>query len=233
LWISGVGGSGKSALAYRIVSAAMVENRSAPLPVLVDEDWTGTLVDHVARQLTLGTRQPTAQMIEALAARSLLCLLVDQLSEHGIANATAQVADVAGKGGAFRSAIVTSRQDRPADAAWQGFDTIIAHPLTEDDVVPYVDAYVAEAERAEVRRRIDPLVTGRREISPLFLRFAIEQAARGDVTSTTMLDLVFQYVEALRSGRVDLSADDMRRAASIAATEVVRESLTPRELEQE
>jgi len=35
----------------------------------------------------------------------------------------------------------------------------------------------------------------------------------------------------LRAGKVDLSADDMLRAASIAAKEAVRESLVPREIE--
>jgi hypothetical protein len=231
LWISGVGGSGKSALAYRIVRAAMIDRRSAPLPVLVDEDWTGTLVDHAARQLTLGGRQPTTQMVEALATRGSLCLLIDQLSERGIANANAQLADVVGKG-AFRSVIVTSRQERPAGAVWQGFEAIIARPLTEDDVEPYVETYVSEADCIQVRRRINSLVAGRHDISPLFLRFAIEQAIKGEVNSTNTLDLVFQYLEALRSGRVDLSADDMLRAAAIAATEAVRESLVPREFEQ-
>jgi hypothetical protein len=65
------------------------------------------------------------------------------------------------------------------------------------------------------------------------VRFAIEQAMTGQVTSTSTLDLVLRYVEALRAGKLDLNTDDMLRAASIAATEAVRESLTPREIEQE
>ncbi len=231
VWISGVGGSGKSAVAYHMARVAMVGKRSAPLPVLVDEDWTGALVDHVGRQLTLGGRRPTAKMVEVLGARGSLCLLVDQLSERGMADAAEQLVDVIGKG-AFRSVIVTSRQACPAGAVWQGFQTVVARPLTEDDVDPYVATYAPEAERAQVRERITPLVAGRRDISPLFLRFAIAQAVNGEVTSTNTLDLVFQYVEALRSGRVDLSADDMMRAAAIDATEAERESLAPRELEQ-
>jgi hypothetical protein len=70
-------------------------------------------------------------------------------------------------------------------------------------------------------------------MSPLFLRFAIEQALLGEVTATSTLDLVLQYVEALRLGKLDLNSDDMLRAASIAAAEAVRESLTPREIGQE
>jgi hypothetical protein len=231
VWISGVGGGGKSALAYRVVRMAMVEKRSAPLPVLVDEDWTGTLTDHVGRLLTLGNRRPTATMVEVVGAGGSLCLLVDQFSERGMADATTQLADLVGQG-AFRSVIVTSRQPRPGGAVWQDFQTVVARPLTEDDVDPYVATYATEAEREQVRQRITPLVIARRDISPLFLRFAIAQAMSGEVTSTNTLDLVFQYVEALRSGRVDLSADDMLRAAAIAATEAVRESLAPREFEQ-
>jgi hypothetical protein len=64
------------------------------------------------------------------------------------------------------------------------------------------------------------------------MRFAIEQALAGQATSTGTLDLVLKYVEALRVGRLDLNADDMLRAASMAATEAVRENLVPREVEQ-
>jgi hypothetical protein len=84
-----------------------------------------------------------------------------------------------------------------------------------------------------VSRQIAPLVAASQSISPLFVRFAIEQALAGQVTSTSTLDLVPQYVEALRADRVDLNADDMLRAASIAATETVRETLVPREIERD
>lgn len=232
LWISGVGGSGKSALAYRMVKVTMAGNRSAPLPVLVDEDWAGTLIDHVGQQLTLGNRRPTAKMIEVLGAKGSLCLLIDQLSERGVADAVTQLTDTIGKG-VFRSVLVTSRQPRPGGMVWQTFQSVIARPLTESDVADYVATYAPESQREQVCQRITSLVAGRREISPLFLRFAIEQAVGDELTSTNTLDLVFQYVEALRSGRVDLSADDMLRAASIAATEAVRASLAPREFEQD
>jgi hypothetical protein len=90
LWISGVGGSGKSALAYRMIRGATAGKRLAPLPILVDEDWGGTLMDHVGRQLTLGNRRPTAKMVEVLGAKGSLFLLIDQLSERGLSDAIAQ-----------------------------------------------------------------------------------------------------------------------------------------------
>jgi hypothetical protein len=109
---------------------------------------------------------------------------------------------------------------------------ITALPLTADQVPDYVAAYAAEDRRVQVLERIKPLVAGKRSLSPLFLRFAIEQALAGTVRSTSTLDLVLQYVEALRAGKLDLSADDMLRAACITAREAVRESLVPREIEQ-
>jgi hypothetical protein len=39
-------------------------------------------------------------------------------------------------------------------------------------------------------------------VCPLFLRFAIEQPLVGELGSTRTLDLVLQYVEALRPARV-------------------------------
>jgi hypothetical protein len=75
------------------------------------------------------------------------------------------------------------------------------------------------------------LIDAHASVSPLFLRFAIEQALMGELGSTRTLDLVLQYVEALRAGKLDINADDMLRAASIAATEAVRESLVPGEIE--
>ena len=103
-------------------------------------------------------------------------------------------------------------------------------PVTVEQAPDYVATYAPEDRRPLVLTQIAPLIT--RSASPLLLRFSIEQALVGEVSSTSTLDLVLQYVEALRAGRLDLSADDMLRAASIAATEAVRESLVPREIEQ-
>jgi len=64
VWITGVGGSGKSALAYRMLRVAAEHKTSAPLPILVDEDWDGTLLDHVGQQLTADDRRPTRKMVE-------------------------------------------------------------------------------------------------------------------------------------------------------------------------
>jgi hypothetical protein len=231
IWISGVGGSGKSALAYRMLRLATEGKSSSPLPILVDEDWSGALLDQVVRLLRVGNRIPTAKMVEVLGSRGDLCLLIDSLSERGMTNAVDQVADEVEKG-SFTSAVVTSRQPQPNGRVWQTFKPIVALPLTPEQIPDYVATYAPPERWAEVPRQIGPLLEASRSVSPLFVRFAIEQALAGQATSNSTLDLVLRYVEALRAGRLDLNADDMLRAASVAATEAVRESLAPREIEQ-
>ena len=231
IWISGVGGSGKSALAYRMLRVATEGEVSSPLPVLVDEDWNGSLLDQAVRLLRVGNRLPTPKMVEVLGSRGDLCLLIDSLSERGMTDAVDRVADEVAKGN-FTSVVVTSRRPRPNGQVWQVFRPIIALPLTPEQIPDYVATYAPPERRPEVSRQIAPLVRPGGSVSPLFVRFAIEQALNGQVTSTSTLDLVLQYVEALRAGRLDLSADDMLRVASVAATEAVRESLGPREIEQ-
>lgn len=65
----------------------------------------------------------------------------------------------------------------------------------------------------------------------MFLRFAIEQAAPRELGSTDEETLVLSYVETLRKDRADLSASDMRRAASLAAVEALGEDGVPREID--
>ena len=109
--------------------------------------------------------------------------------------------------------------------------TVAAQPLTTDHIDAYVATYAPEESRAEVRQGIEPLRASEQELSPLFVRFAIELALRGPLTATSGRDLVLRYVEELRQGKLDLGADDMVRAAEIAARESTREGPTPREIE--
>jgi hypothetical protein len=231
VWINGVGGSGKSSLSFRMARTAVDKNGGGPLPILIDEDWEGPLVDHVTLLLRLDDRIPTRTMVEVLGSTGDLYPVIDSLSERGMPDAIDRVADAMGSG-PFKSLVVTSRQPAPAGKIWQSFKMITALPITAAQVPEYVAAYAPPDRRAQVLERIDPLVTDERLLSPLFLRFAIERALEGPVTSTNTLDLILQYVEALRAGKLDLSADDMLRSATIVAKEAVRESLAPRELEQ-
>jgi hypothetical protein len=157
IWISGVGGSGKSALAYRTLRLATEGKVSSPLPVLVDEDWNGALLDQVARLLRVGNRIPTSKMVEVLGSRGDLCLLIDSLSERGMADAVDRVADGVGKG-SFTSVVVTSRQPRPNGHVWQSFKPIAALPLAPEQIPDYVKTYAPEERWTEVSDQIAPLV---------------------------------------------------------------------------
>jgi hypothetical protein len=231
VWISGVGGSGKSALAFCMLRAATEGKAAAPLPILVDEDWNGTRYDQVVNLLRVDDRVPTPKMVEILGSQGELCMLIDSLSERGMADAVDRVADEVGQG-KFISVAVTSCRPLPGGRVWQTFKSIVALPLTAVQIPDYVATYAPPERRAEVLQQIASMIRGSRSVSPLFVRFAIEQALAGQVSSTSTLDLVLRYAEALRAGRLDLSADDMLGAASGAATEAVRESLVPREIEQ-
>src|SRR5262249_37295105 len=126
----------------------------------------------------------------------------------------------------------TSREALPSGKTWEGFKTIAVRPLTAERVPDYVATYAPADMQAEVERRIRPLISAQKEISPLFVRFAIMQALQGELASTSATDLVLQYIEALRAQRLDLSADDMVRAASIAGLEATNSGTTaPREIE--
>ena len=123
----------------------------------------------------------------------------------------------------FRHLMVTSRAPPPESAVWDRYRRITPTPITPDDVPLFIQTYAPGAEDL-VTKRIAALVAREPLPSPLFLRFAIEQAAAGELASTDKVDLVLHYVEALRAGRVDVSRDDMRRASSLAAVEAVRET---------
>jgi hypothetical protein len=127
--------------------------------------------------------------------------------------------------------LVTSRKPKGDGKVWETFEMLVAHPLTKDEVPPYIDEYVSSDRSQEISGRLAPLIANRTDFSPLFLRFAIAQALQGPLTITSTRDLVLQYVEALRKGRIDLDADDMLRASAIVATEAVRDTLAPREIE--
>lgn len=229
------GGSGKSALAFHAVRKTLAGRRHGPVPVLVDEDWEGSLAAQVAGQLRLAEwdRGPTEAMAKTLGAAGLVCPLVDSLSERAMGDAEERVGKALSEGH-FRHLIVTSREAPPQGQVWQWMDRVSTHPLSQQDAPAFVAAYTPEERRAEVEDRIAPLVNAPPMPSPLFLRFAIEQALEGALGSTEKLDLVLHYVEALRAGRVDLNPDDMARAAAITAVEAVRESesLAPHEIEQ-
>ncbi|WP_235812945.1 hypothetical protein [Roseibium alexandrii] len=233
-WIQGVGGTGKSALAYRMLKTAIVPGwiKNPPLPILIDEDWGNSLPAHISRLMRLNDRRPTEQMIEVFAASGFICPIIDALSERGMSDAVDQIEIAVGDKG-LSNIIVTSRSSLPSGQIWERFGEIKARKLTPEFVPDFIRTYAPADRVEEVSQKVDPLLSNGGDISPLFLRFAIEQALIGDISATTAHQLVLNYVEALRAGKLDLNSVDMRRAAEITAIEAIRNSdtLTPQELE--
>jgi WD40 repeat protein len=233
IWIDGVGGSGKSALAFHLVRESLLGQRRRPIPVLVEEDWEGSLAALVAERLREhdGDRGPTEAMVKTLGAAGWICPVVDSLSERAMKDAVEKVGRAISERH-FRHIIVTSRKPPPTGHIWQRVDRMETRGLEPEDVPAFVATYAPPDRCAEIEGRIAGLITPPNMPSPLFLRFAIEQAMLNPLSSTEQLDLVLHYVEALRADKINLDADDMARAASIAAVEAVRDHLVPREIER-
>ena len=234
VWVEGAGGSGKSAFAMYLLRSALIGKSPAPVPVFVGEDWTGSLATQVARQLRNRnwSRFPTPAMTRTLGASGLLCPLVDSLSERGMDDASARVRDAISDRD-FQHLVVTSREPPSSEQALQAVERVSPRPLKRGNLSSFIEVYLPEGQPAEVEVRIEPLLQGREMPSPLFLRFAIEQAAQGSLRAPHRHSLVLDYVEALRSGRADIQMGDMRRAAGIAAIESIQEHLRPQEISEQ
>ena len=231
VWVEGAGGSGKSAFAMDLLRKALIGHSSRPLPVLVGEDWAGSLAEEVARKLRHRdwSRFPTPAMVRKLGSSGLICPLVDSLSERGMVDASDRIRDAISDRD-FQHLVVTSRERPPRGQAFQAFELVKPPALERHHVGGFIEVYLSKAETPDVEERIAPLLNRGSMPSPLFLRFAIEQVAQGSLQATDRLSLVLQYLEALRDGRVDISLDDMRRAAGTAAIESIQEHLRPQEI---
>ena len=237
VWIHGVGGRGKSALAMFMLGETMNRAKEAPLPVLVDEDWEGSLATQVARQIRdpSWVRGPSEEMVRILGSRGLICPLVDSLSERSMVDAVSRVGNAVSSH-EFRHLVVTSREEAPTGNVWQAMTRLVPRELAREDLAKFIRVYVPEAGISEVdvvQKRIESLVDIGDMPSPLFLRFAVEQAALGSLQGLDRLSLVVEYLEALRYGRIDLRRADMERAAGVIAVASVRDRLTPLSLTEE
>lgn len=242
-WIEGPGGSGKSALAFFLARVTLASDRRRPLPVLVYTEWSDSLAAEVGRQLQLFGRngevkcEPTPTMVKKMGQFGMICPVLDSLSElcdkDAIAKVSREVHD-----GYFHHLIVTSRMAPPSGRPWEHQLLFSPRRIQRRDIPKFVNTYIPpdvirreEATElvAVVLERIKPLIERDPLPSPLFLRFAIEEALTGPLDSTNSMDLVLSYLDKLRIG-ADLSAADMERTASVAAIEAIRANGVPREL---
>lgn len=238
LWIFGAGGVGKSAMSFHLARAAFLGNQKSPLPILVDEDWDGTLSEHVARLLRPADshRLPTAKMVQRLGSLGQLCPIVDSLSERAANDAVTRVGEAIANGD-FKYVIINSREQPPIGQTWEMVHVLEARSLGLDDIPAFVVSYVDEVSaRGTIEKKVRRLLLGTsvmRSPSALFLRFALEQMMEEEDTSSRNMDLVLRYIEAARKGKVDIAAEDFQRAACVAAVEALRhenERLAPAEI---
>ena len=230
LWITGEGGSGKSALAIHLLQETMVDEHDSPLPVFVGEDWAGSLASHVARQLRPSRlrKGPTERMVRILGRAGLICPLVDSLSERGLTEARKVVQEAILEFD-FRHLMVTSR-DEPRDGeTWREMRVVKTRALVPGEVDAFIGVYVDNAQNvSEVKEAIAPLVVDDRMPSALFLRFAVQQADREGLQDSDCLSLVVKHLRDLRAVReIDLDESSMLRSCGIAAIVSIQEKLHP------
>ena len=230
VWVEGTGGSGKSAFAMHLLRSAMI-GKHGPVPVLVDEDWEGSLAEKVACQLRLRdwTKGPTEITVKRLGAMGLICPLVDSLSERGMTDAEELVENAVSEFH-FRHLVVTSRRSVPSGYTWEDVARVRTRPVRDGDLPAFVRVYVGDCRAAEIEGRIRAILDGKEMPSPLFLRFATELAACGKLGALGRTPLVLKYVEALRA---DIQESDMKRVAAIAGMVSLQDRLIPQEFSEQ
>ena len=236
-WISGVGGSGKSALAMHMLRDHIINNRTGSIPVLVDEEWGGSLTGYVAARFfdTRRKRGPTDEMIKLLGQDGSVYLLIDSLSERRRADALEQLRELLDKR-LFRHLIVTSRDALPQGQTWRMMKQITPKGITDAELRGFVAVYLPGQPTETIDRIYNAIVSllNHKELpSPLFLRFAIEQATKGSLENLNSLSLTYRYLEELRRNNGEIGQMDMVRAASVAAVASIRERLYPLAVSEE
>jgi len=224
-WITGPGGCGKSTLTFhlarRLRDAAV---RRPLLPVLVDKDWHGPLLDEIGRQLEVGSRRADAWTVRKLVHTGRLAVIVDGLSERRAEGGEASVLELR-DGASPRYLFVTSRSP---DAPGEGFHKIELGPLADERLPAFVGAYVTGDEAGELVAALRRFTRGE-PIRPLFARLAVEQLREGRGLPSSYALLVDGYVRGLRpQGAGALSEDDFLEAARAAAEACVETDLAPR-----
>ena len=234
LWISGRGGSGKTALAIHLVRKAVVGQKKKPVPVFVGEDWEGPLVKKIGRSLKAGkwTIGPTEEMVRIMGSKGWILPVVDSLSERRMQDAVSIVGDgIADRD--FQNLIVTSRDGLPEGERWDSVQEVHPPVMECADVHRFIQEYAGETRVVDVKGEIEAFLKGRRVPSPLFLRFAIEEALDGPIGSRDRRMLVVRHVERLCENKMNIKLYDMKRAGATAAMAAIQDQLSAQEFTED
>jgi HEAT repeat protein len=229
LWIAGQGGGGKSTLAFEIAR----RSKQKVVPLLVDEDWDGSLIEYVGTMLNYRNRTPTPRMVEKLGNLGNLLLILDGLSERGGESAQFQVGNISRKK-LFRHLITTSRNDKPEGGSFEAFREVSVGAINSQYLKVLIGAYADNLEPQAVLKQLGPLLGDGSSINPLFAKMAIRQVAKGDELPSTYTELIVKYVQRLSPPNEAAPTEhDLLRAASIAAFECVKDDLKSQEIDPE
>ena len=235
LWISGHGGSGKTALAIHLVRKSVVGQKKKPVPVFVGEDWEGPLVKKVGRSLKAAgtwTIGPTEEMVRIMGSKGWILPVVDSLSERRMKDAVSIVGDAI-LNRDFQSMIVTSRGGLPEGEDWDSVQEVHPPVMECADVHRFIQEYAGEKRAVGVEGEIQAFFKGRRGPSPLFLRFAIEEALDGPIGSKDRRMLVVKHVERLCENKMNIKPYDMKRAGATAAMAAIQDQLSVQEFSED
>lgn len=227
-WIAGPGGCGKSTLAFQLARQAQEHSRFPLVPVLVDHDWSGRFLDHLAGLLHVEDRRPTRQMVARLVQQGRLVVVLDGLSERRVEeHQHREILDLL-RSGTLRHLVATSRDPAGDDFDFGDSREVRVGPLAQERLEEFVATYVEPGRVAEVLEGLAALGKGE-PIRPLFARLAIRQLEETGEVPSHYADLVQRYVEALRP-RDDraINRADFFRAARIAAKACTENAWAPR-----
>ncbi|MDD9986893.1 MAG: hypothetical protein OXQ31_11525 [Spirochaetaceae bacterium] len=234
LWISGRGGSGKTALAIHLVRTTVVGQKKKPVPVFVGEGWKGPLVKKIVRSLKTGkwTIGPTDEMVRTMGSKGWILPVVDSLSERRMQDAVSIVGDAIADRD-FQNLIVTSRGGLPEGERWDSVEEIHPPVMECADVHRFIQEYAGEKRAVDVKGEIEAFFKGSRVPSPLFLRFAIEEALDGPIGSRDRRMLVVRHVERLCENKMNIKPYDMKRAGATAAMAAIQDQLSAQEFTED
>jgi hypothetical protein len=191
------------------------------LPVVVEEDWAGSLVDYVGEVLWIEEVKPTRKSTEKLLRSGRLILVVDGLTERRVTASENQVTDLVRRG-TVRNLIVTSRDAPPKDSI---FRKLSIGPLDDSRLADFVRAYAGADELEGILVALRRL-SQHQPMRPLFARLAIERLHGGGKLPDSYPQLILDYVLAVRpTGQNALSESDFLRVVRIIAFACVRDNL--------
>jgi len=220
VWLAGSGGNGKSALAFYLTEQLTQHPKTPILPVLIDEDWQGSLEQHLAAKIQIQGKKLSTAMVVKMGQYGLICPVIDSISERqNVENKIAQINE-SPEIKAFTYLIFTSRNSLPTGAMWEKFATTEITGITPEQLQALINTYAPQNKQQAIANNLQQLIATESSLSPLFVRLAIEQLIDTENTQITTLNkqsLVVAYVEGLRMEKLDVDSTDLLRAVKLIA----------------